>query len=336
MPAILVDLAPEVVLAIGLLAVVASYLLARALVYIWEYTFGAMLKGIANVLPGGWKVFGHTIIPDTAAAFRHLESQVFTSLQNWASSSERAVAGVWHAMGAVWRWNAGIAEWLAKETDHAVEWLIHVRTPKITRALILSAFPVAFLTRLIAAQIAKLIPHVAKVVTTVEHTITHTIVHTVTKAGAVVLPGPLGIPHIWKEIRGFTKRLARIHWRLSRLEALLGVTGMAIAMARVLGLPNWRCLTRGNVGRTVRHLCGLPTHLLDDLLGLLVDVLIVEDICQVITLLTQGLGIIQGPVNTLVGALDGALCHGDYGAPPTVEPPALSLPPVTGLALSLG
>lgn len=333
---ILVDLAPEIVLAIGLLAVVASYILARALIYIWEYTFGAMLKGIASVLPGGWKFFGHTIVPDTHAAFLHLEAGIFHSLQNWATSSEHAIAGVWHAMGAVWRWSAGISEWLAKETAHTFEWLIHVRTPKITRALILAAFPVAFLSRLIAAQIARLLPHVGKIVHVVEHTITHTIVHTVEKAGAVVLPGTLGIPRLWKEIHGFTKRFARIHWRLHRLEALLGVTGMAIAMARVFGLPNWRCLTRGNVGRTVRHLCGLPSHLLDDLLGLLVDVLIVEDICQVITLLTEGLGIIQGPINTLVGTLEGALCHGDYGAPATVDPSGLSLPPVTGLTLSLG
>jgi hypothetical protein len=110
---------------------------------------------------------------------------------------------------------------------------------------------------------------------------------------------------------------------------------MAAAIANVLGLPNWRCLTRGNIGRASRALCGLGAAAFEDLLGLLVDVLIVEDICEVINLLESGLSLIQGPLNSFVTVVDGALCHGDYLRPPSDGDAPLSLPKVTGVALSL-
>jgi hypothetical protein len=44
--------------------------------------------------------------------------------------------------------------------------------------------------------------------------------------------------------------------------------------------------------------------------------------------------LIQGPLNTFVSVVDGALRHGDYDAPPRDPAVALSLPPVTGLSLA--
>jgi hypothetical protein len=55
---------------------------------------------------------------------------------------------------------------------------------------------------------------------------------------------------------------------------------MAAAMANVLGLPNWRCLTRGNIGRAARHFCGLDKWLVDLLLLGSVEAFVATDLCE--------------------------------------------------------
>jgi hypothetical protein len=143
------------------------------------------------------------------------------------------------------------------------------------------------------------------------------------------LPGHVHLPI------PFGQTITQIRKRLRRLEGLLGVTGMAVAMAGVLGLgTNWRCLTRGNIGRVSRALCGLSAHALGDLLGLLADVIIVADICEVITLLNEGLTVIEGPLADLTSVAGAALCHGDYSAPAKMPAVTLYLPPNPALVLS--
>jgi hypothetical protein len=217
------------------------------------------------------------------------------------------------------------------------------------------AFPEVWLARKIGGALAGELPHVLRLIRAAVHSLAVTVVYPLERelrrdiaraertAGhaATAVAGVVGgtitgdVSGIWRRVSELWRGRVDVHKRLHRLEGLLGVTGLAFAIANVLGLPNWRCLTRGNIGRASRALCGLGAAAFEDLLGLLVDVLIVEDICQVITLLEDSLSIIQGPLNTFVSVVDGALCHGDYGAPASDGRAVLSLPPVTGVALSL-
>ena len=152
--------------------------------------------------------------------------------------------------------------------------------------------------------------------------------------GAAALPVAVDVPAAPSLPIPFGRTVRQIKRRLRRVEALLGVTAFAAVMARVLRIPSPHCLTRGPIGKVARRLCGLGSEALNDLLSLLVDVVLVADICQVVNMLESGLEIIQGPLDDIVGVVGGSLCHGDYAAPPNVGPFVLSLPAVTGYALT--
>lgn len=80
-----------------------------------------------------------------------------------------------------------------------------------------------------------------------------------------------------------------------------------------------------NFGRFTRGICSIPTNLFNDLLGLLVDVFILADICEVMTLVQDAFGVIESPLTDFIGDVGGALCHGDYDPPPVMAVPALAL-----------
>ena len=149
-------------------------------------------------------------------------------------------------------------------------------------------------------------------------------------AGAIglALPHAPSLPVPW----GLTAR--QLRRRLGRAEALLGVTAFAAVLASTLGVSA-RCLRpTGPLSRVSRRLCGLSSGALNDLLGLLVDALIVVDVCEVITLLNEGLTVIEGPLADLTGVAGAALCHGDYSEPPAMPSVQLYLPSNPSLQLS--
>ncbi len=154
----------------------------------------------------------------------------------------------------------------------------------------------------------------------------------VAAAGAIglALPGHIALPRLWGEtVTGIRKRLRR-------LEKLATTVGLATAIAGVLGLgTNWRCLTRGNIGRVSRALCGIGPRALEDLLGLLVDALILTDICQVLVVLEKGLAFVEPEITAFITAAETMACYGNNEHLPAGPSVALSLPPVTGLVLSL-
>jgi hypothetical protein len=140
---------------------------------------------------------------------------------------------------------------------------------------------------------------------------------------AKALPWPFGVT---------PKQLFR---RFRRVEALLGVTGLAAVMAGVLRIPSAKCLSQGPIGKVARALCGLSSSALEDLLGLLVDALILTDICAVIEALNAGVSLISPLIEDFVSGVDAVLCKEWSPRPPDDHAVTLSLPPVTGLTLSL-
>jgi hypothetical protein len=149
------------------------------------------------------------------------------------------------------------------------------------------------------------------------------------------LPGIIAAPRVG-DIAGWTRRNLRWHnRRLARLEALLGVTGLAAVLARTLGV-SIKCLRPGgNVSRVARSLCGLPTHLLDDLLGILADVWLIENVCVVLPFLETAASEIGTPLVEALTAVGAGICAGSQ-APGDLRGSAARLPsPVTSGALVL-
>jgi len=154
----------------------------------------------------------------------------------------------------------------------------------------------------------------------------HRISHAAAYAGGIAVPW-IEVPRLRREERAIAKRLGKV-------ETLLGVTALAGVMAGVLGVSR-SCLTRGNVGRVARKLCGLNAQAIEDLLGIIADVVLIADVCAVTRLLNEAVSLIEQPITDFVTVFEGALCHGDFSAPPTTPALSLSLPPVTGVSLSL-
>lgn len=124
-----------------------------------------------------------------------------------------------------------------------------------------------------------------------------------------------------------------IRRRLHRLEGLFGVTAAAALVASVFRVTP-RCVTDGNIGRIMRKLCGLSPRALADLLGLLADALLLTNICRAITLLEDGLGVVQPEITAFITDLETWACYGDNEAPPKLPEPVLNLPTLRPIALS--
>ena len=329
------EVIPELAYIVGLFFAVVGYIAARGLLATWTHSLGYLLQWLANhariPLPGFLHI-GHHI--DLGGPFRDVDSFVVAALQNWCAGAEIEMGYCLHGMRKVALYTAQMVDWLARETDASLDWLGRIHVPRLVKY----ATPALLLPLLLPKLIRAILPHVRTVVYRPVRVIYRTLpaqtVTIVKKAAAVAIPGAVALPGLEREVKGLGRWAWRANRRLLRVEGLFGAAAMAAAMANVLGLPNWRCLTRGNIGKVARRLCGLGPQALEDLLGLLVDVLIIEDICQVVTLLEDGLVAVQGTIDSIVGVVGGSLCHGDYKAPATVGPFVLSLPAVSGYTLN--
>lgn len=330
MPVILVGLADFAAAALAALEAVAAFLLACAAVYMWVKLMHPIFQAVAHILPGGWRVLGQTIVPDLRSAWLSLEANIYNALITWRNDSEHAVAFTWHWMGQAWRWNAGMVEWLAKETDASLQWIEQIHLPKWAKWLAIGTLPPLLLGRLVKALLPLIHATVTKPVTYIYRSLPGRVVPLSRRAAIAAFPGLREIPWIKREVFGLTKRWARINWRLRRLEGLLTVAGFAAVLATVWGV-SLRCVKRnGPIGRTARGLCGMPTHLLDDLLGLLADFYILENLCDVLPWVEAAASAVAVPfvetVTTVVPANKGCLSK----RAPRYTVPQLYLPSVVG------
>ena len=332
--AALVELLGEAGTALVLLGGLLGFMFASGGLQVWGATFGRMLLWMADHMNFSIHRFGVTVGHDFGNIFRDANQSVVAWLQHVRAGSEVEIAWSIRTMRLIWQAQAEAIDWLASETAETFDKLIHGHLPKWARYVIPETLLASLVLKYVKGEIAKLRPEVVKTVKVVEHAVPQTvtkIVHAV-REGAIELPG--WVIHIPREIHNIVDQAGRLEHRLRKVETIFGATAFAAALANVWGIP-FRCARSGGpMGRLARSLCGLSGQALNDLLGLVVDVLIVEDVCQVIVLLEDALSLVQGPLNGFVDVVDGALCHGDYDAPPVVNVPALSLPPVTGLALS--
>lgn len=320
-----------------ILALVAflGYIVARGLLATWTHSIGYMLNWLAGELKFTVGVGFAKASVDLGGPFREVDRLVISALQSWAAGLEAETAYFWHGSATIAEWTVGQVSGLADDTADAFDWLIHTHLPRISLGQVSKAALTGLIAKMIADALPKTWGTITKVVHVVEHTVTHTVTKVVAAAGAIPLPNPWAFPAFHRWWHDLTKWREVTQRRLARLEKLLGVAGMAAVMANVLGLPNWRCLTKGNIGKTARHLCGLSPALLQDFLGLLTDLLILQDVCRIITLVEQGLSLVQPEITAFITGAEAWACYGDNEAPPQMPAPALSLPPSFALTLSL-
>ena len=334
MPAVLAGLAEFAAAALAALEVVASFLLACAAIYMFIGIVRPLFRAVAAFLPGGWKLFGQVIVPDLRGDWLALEGKLYNALLAWRRGTEIQMAFTWHWMAQAWRWNAGMVEWLAKETDASIEWLAHIRVPKWTKYALLAPLLPLLLPKVLRYVMAHVHINVHKQVQVIERTLPGKSLVIVKRAAAVAVPDVWHIPGFSGVWHGLTKRFARINWRLSRLERLLTVAGLAAAMAAVMGVAP-SCLKRnGNVGRVARRLCGLAPHALEDLLGLIADVLLLENICTVIGYLESGLALIEPELTAFIATAEKQFVHCKYVLPGNNTVASPDVPPLTGLTLN--
>lgn len=102
-----------------------------------------------------------------------------------------------------------------------------------------------------------------------------------------------------------------IRRRLHRVERLLGVGAMAVAVAAVFRVSA-ECVTNGNIGRLMRFFCRSPKWLLDLLILGAVEAFIVTDLCEFTWLLRKAAKAEVPALMELVSVENALLnCHGD-------------------------
>lgn len=101
-------------------------------------------------------------------------------------------------------------------------------------------------------------------------------------AKAAAHAGGIAVPWIW--VPRLRRDVINLRKELTKVRGLLGVTGFAIVMARVLRVTP-KCLKDGNIGKAARGLCGIPS----DLFGLLIGGLLVLEGGFSVRALAEGL-----------------------------------------------
>lgn len=193
---------------------------------------------------------------------------------------------------------------------HSLQTIVHSTTRTVTNVVRLSRSQVRAAVATAFPGLAPVLPELAW--------IRHHWRGVVKAVTAVTVP----VAGLWPEIHGLTKRNAGILKRLRKVEALLGVTGMAAAVAAVLHVTP-SCLRSGNIGKAARFLCGMDSVLLGSLLSGLFEAMVVSDLCEFAAVLGDSVGAIE-PALAAFADVENAL----LGCPQASFPSALSVPPL--------
>src|SRR5947207_1855996 len=281
-------------LLIALLDILALVVLL-GLLWTYKHTLGAVITFLVD----------HTKIHTPIGSFSLLfplesaNNAILAGMSSAALGLEVAAGRMFHALGVIFGWMVNLALYSATTLQHSVDWFKHIHLPRYAKWAIRAAFPLAWLTKLIAQEVRKILPkawHIAKAVAHDAAAIARHPVRAIEadiakierKVGALAravgayagtLVPPLHFPHPLKWLRDIRKDITRIHKRLGKLEAGVAAGVFAVTMANVLGVSA-RCLRKGNVGKAARRVCGMDSTLLDFLLA---DLLAIAGVVSVVT-----------------------------------------------------
>lgn len=305
------------------LFVLLTWIVCLGLLWAWRHTIGAALRKAASALD--FSVLGQKI--PLGAPLRALDDVVTGNLGAYANATHTAVGYFWSQAAHLQTWIGDEIAGIAEDTYGWAQWLQHVHLPRWATWTLRAAFPVAWLEKLIVQEVRKLLPHVKHVAageaTRVEvvldkpaigrlereiAALRHWVVSRPAAAKTAALgavAGALPNVHIFPRLRDLEIARWRHNKRIKRLEKLLGAAGAAAIMANALGLPSWRCITRGNLGRVSRALCGLESAIVGALLAGLVVVetpLSIEELAhEYLSVIDEVAGLVTGFVSELDG-----------------------------------
>lgn len=251
------------------------------LLFAWDYTFGFLLQTVASVLD--FRVWRFSV--RLGGPLLALDNSVKHALSAGISTFDHAMGLFFHWAGLLLAWMANFAMATAQDTLHLARWLTGDHLPKYVKWAIRAFFPYAWLTKLIAQEIGKVIPklgHIAHALAhdavavaahplrAVEHEIAKiegkvtALAHAVEGYAGTLVP-PIHLPHPLRWLRDLEKKILNQEKRLAKAEGWIAATALAAAVANVLGVSS-RCLRRGNLGKAARSICGMDASLLEDLL----------------------------------------------------------------------
>ena len=305
------------------LLVLLGWVVCLGLLWAWRHTIGAALRAAGAALD--FKVLGVKI--PLGLPLEKLDDVVTSNLGAYANATHRAVGYFWAQAAHLQTWIGDEIAATAEDMYGWAEWLQHRHLPTWAKWAMRAAFPVAYLTKLIADEVRKQLPHAKHVaageatrvevvldrpaITRLEDEIAALRQWVVTRPAAAkaaaIGVGAHALPnvHIFPRLHALDLARLRHNARLKRLEKLLGAAGAAAIMANALGLPNWRCITRGNLGRASRAICGLDSALFAALLAGLVVVeypLSLEDLAHdYLAVIDEVAGLVTAGVKELDG-----------------------------------
>lgn len=334
MPA-LVELLGEAGAVLILLGSLLGWAFASGAFKVWGATFGKMLMWMADHMNFRASVLGYHVGHDFGGIFRDANQAVVAWLQDVKAGSEIEMAWSIRTIHLIWQAQAEAVDWLARETAETFDKLIHRYIPKAAAAAVAVALPYTLIKRWIEAEIAKVVPHITKVIRVVEHDVQTKTITVVKHAAADVLPFPVALPKIERELHGIDELAQRLNKRLHRVEGFVGATVFAAALANVWGIPIRCAKSGGPMGRLARTLCRMPSNVLNDLLGLLADVLVFENVCTLLPLLETAASDIGTPLVAALTEVGAGLCSGAAPAG-AMRGPAPTIPPVLFGTVALG
>lgn len=332
----------ELIIDLGIFALFFACLLMRKA---WVATLGALLLRTADLVGAiefSAKVFGRgfTIgLGPIADILRTVNAEALNLLGAGINATDLAGKRMWHwtayLIEATGRTIGGLAEWTYGELRHVARVIV----PSYVGARL---SPLERLTTQLAHQLAQLATHPTTIVRPITRIIdpriadiereVDTLSRAVARVGADAHSPSLPLPSIrpgWV-LNGIDEIRAQLG-RVTRILTPAGIVGLtAAAVLSSLDLGWLKC--RG-VGRLGRELCGLG-GLIETLLGDAIDALIVADLCEFVSVLSYATRKFA-PVLLAFVNVENALigCRG-MTAPPALELPPLSLPPVTGVTVT--
>jgi hypothetical protein len=271
-------------LASFLIALLDIILLLVLLALLWGYkhTLGAVIQFLVD----------HTRVHTPFGSFSLLfpleaaNNNIIAGMGQAALALEVAGGKFFHASGVMLGWMVSMIHYSAVTTQHAFDWFKHVHVPNAAKWAARVAFPLAFLTKLIADQIRKALSHerkathaathavakAAHAAKTEAHTAEKAVAHVAHVAHAITSPKEVAkaattagaIAQDWPI--GLKRDLTHLKKRVRAAEKWVAAGALAVAMGNVLGVPG-RCLRSGNVGKMARRLCGLDNLIMDALLA---------------------------------------------------------------------
>lgn len=282
------------------------FVLLLGLRWAWIYTFGALLEALASVrinLPGR-----HDLHP--LRWLRAYNVAVQNDIERRLEKSHRLMGYFFHGAALLMEWTAREVAGLAADTLRFGQSLSHVRMPRLTRAMIVAAFPLPWLARRVAALVrAHAIPSTRTVVTRVERTVVQRVTRIVkATAGAAAVTVP--VLHIFPRLRDLGKQIGRTRKQVRRLAYFTTAAGASVLVAKAftrMGL-NWlRCR---NVSKVGRGICRMDLGVLNFLLGTATAVFALSHLCELVAYIQRAAGLALPAILALVNETEGYVCGG--------------------------